>query len=493
MRDMTRKETVQLDTAEPGAEGGLGTAEFQTASEDGSRVFFTDTQRLTIGSTASGRTPDLYEFELAGGGGPLVGKLTDLTVDTDAGESADVLGTIPGASEDGSYAYFVANGVLGDGAEHGATRGNCKEAGSPALKTCNLYVAHYDGTSWTTTFIAALSGEDAPDWADGQADLTDLTSRVSPSGRFLAFMSERSLTGYDNRDTNSGEPDEEVFLYDANSDRLVCASCNPTGARPSGVFDSLEHEPIGAGDRVWTGHWLAGNIPGWTPSRLGGALYQSRYLSNGGRLFFNSSDTLVPQDTNGLENVYEYEPPGVGDCEGSSETFSERSGGCVGLISSGTSSEESAFLDASASGDDVFFLTTSPLVPQDVDSSYDVYDAHVCSASAPCAASSTGPPPCATADSCRVAPALQPGIFGPSGSATFSGAGNVAPLVAKLTLKSLTAAQKLANALKGCKKKPTKKRVVCESRAKKRYKAKKIGARKSAGRRQMRARKGERG
>ena len=30
--------------------------------------------------------------------------------------------------------------------------------------------------------------------------------------------------------------DEEVFLYDAGDNRLVCASCNPTGERPAGVM-----------------------------------------------------------------------------------------------------------------------------------------------------------------------------------------------------------------------------------------------------------------
>ena len=32
---------------------------------------------------------------------------------------------------------------------------------------------------------------------------------------YLAFMSDRSLTGYDNTDAVSGQPDEEVYLYDA--------------------------------------------------------------------------------------------------------------------------------------------------------------------------------------------------------------------------------------------------------------------------------------
>ena len=45
------------------------------------------------------------------------------------------------------------------------------------------------------------------------------------------------------------------------------------------------------------------------------------------------------------------------------------------LISSGTSEHESAFLDASASGNDAFFITAQPLVASDHDTNFDVYDA----------------------------------------------------------------------------------------------------------------------
>ncbi|HZL21666.1 MAG TPA: hypothetical protein VFG23_28300, partial [Polyangia bacterium] len=325
MRDMTTRETVQLDAAQPGTpEPSTGDAVFQTASSDGSKVFFTDPQRLTAGSTASGEeygTADLYEFEVTSGSGePLAGRLTDLTVDEHAGESAGVLGSLPGVSEDGSYVYFVANGVLAPG----ATPGDCEVRFQfvEESRTCNLYVSHDSGTGWTTTFIATLSNEDAPDWGSGESeygDLRDDTSRVSPSGRYLAFMSERSLTGYDNTDANSGMPDEEVFLYDASAPRLICASCDPTGARPVGVLDQGRNEKHEGGlliDQLdtWVSggagvHWLAGSVPGWMYDGRAYALYQSRYLSDSGRLFFNSPDALVPQDTNGKENVYEYEPP----------------------------------------------------------------------------------------------------------------------------------------------------------------------------------------
>ena len=50
-----------------------------------------------------------------------------------------------------------------------------------------------------------LSREDKPEW-EGEiiADTAYLTARVSPNGRYLAFMSDASPTGYDNVDQNSG-------------------------------------------------------------------------------------------------------------------------------------------------------------------------------------------------------------------------------------------------------------------------------------------------
>ena len=156
---------------------------------------------------------------------------------------------------------------------------------------------------------------------------------------------------------------------------------------------------------TWSGHWLAASLVGWTPSDLTHALRQPRYLSNSGRLFFNSSDALVPSDINGTEDVYEYEPEGR-SCGSESESLSEvfkpangsEAAGCVALISSGTSSRESAFLDASGlgpggeEGEDVFFLTAAQLTEQDVDSAFDIYDAHICSAISPCSKPPAGAP-----------------------------------------------------------------------------------------------------
>src|SRR5205823_6278181 len=159
--------------------------------------------------------------------------LKDLSVGT-PGERADVQGVL-GASEDGSTIYFVANGVLGQAEAEGARPGTCRgetEAGAE----CNLYSEHFDpnkgakGEWEPPVFIARLPSDDSTDWNPKRVaefgELSRLTSRVSPHGRYVAFMSESPLTGYDNRDANpaaKGARDEEVFLYDSSTRRITCA------------------------------------------------------------------------------------------------------------------------------------------------------------------------------------------------------------------------------------------------------------------------------
>ncbi|MCL2769630.1 MAG: hypothetical protein FWD42_05910 [Solirubrobacterales bacterium] len=474
MRETTTHETVQLDAVQGAPEPGEGKPSFQAANREGTKVFFTDEQRLTSHSSANGITnnpkADLYECEIvvvatAGATKPKC-ELHDLTAKL-AGSAgpAEVQGVI-GASANGEYVYFVAHGELTESANAAG------ETAAPSGE--NLYVERYDGErgQWNRTFIVTLASEDERDW---RGNLAKLTSRVSPDGAWLAFMSQRALTGYDNRDAASGVPDEEVYVYDAPTGRLVCASCNPTGARPSGVEYAKLNGRLAGGDRMWPeNQWLAANIPGWTPYSLSESLYQSRYLSDSGRLFFDSSDALAPQDINGNEDVYEYEPPGVGNCAVNASTFSARSGGCVGLISSGVAQGESAFLDASENGSDVFFLTTEKLVSQDTDTALDVYDAHECTGSSPCQlASGTAPSLCITADACRAAPASQPETFGAPTTQTFRGAGNFKPQAVTSTAKAkpLTRRQLLGRGLTSCRRHDLakRKRAACERDTRRRY------------------------
>jgi hypothetical protein len=166
----------------------------------------------------------------------------------------------------------------------------------------------------------------------------------------------------------------------------------------------------------------------------GDGIYQPRYLSDSGRLFFNSSDSLVPKDVNGRGDVYQYEPEATGSCSAATASGSEvfelaanlevegrevsQAAGCVALISSGDTPNEAAFLDASESGDDVFFLTAAPLSGRDLDHAIDVYDARAGGGFA----EPVAPIPC-SGDACQL-PAVSPDHPTP-GTALLNGPGNV--------------------------------------------------------------------
>jgi hypothetical protein len=529
-------QTLQLDEVQPGASGeGINEPVFQTASPDGAQAFFTDEQSLTPGAGATQGEADLYAYDTVSH------TLTDLTpareTPTHELESADVQGLVLGAGEEscdaghsGCDIYFVANGVLCERAGAGARA--CEDAqgekASPgdcgteayAQTGCNLYVERDEAGGWgTPQFIARLSADDQPDFQakfDGEG-ATELmpSARVSPDGRYLAFMSGRPLTGYDNRDAVTGEPDQEVFLYEASTEaekpgRLVCVSCDPSGARPNGVLDlPLQESEAGAGllvDRngVWAGHRLAASLPDWPLDTPFITNYQPRYLSDSGRLYFDSPSDLAPQASNGTEDVYEYEPAGVPQgahrCTSESAAYSQHGEGCIGLISSGTATGEAAFVDASASGGegprgeelhegggDVFFATTAKLVPQDVDDALDVYDAHECTGAEPC----FGPPEEGSGAVCESGEQCRPLAYSPPASTTPatgspSGLGNMPPkqgVSASTTVKPkpLTRTQELANALRSCRSRyphARKKRAACERNARRRYRPAKEKAKK---------------
>ena len=245
MRNTATHESLKLNAAqgviEPLGEYEHGEFAFQGANTEGTKVFFTDTSALTPESAqrpplqrSENNPADLYECQILAE----VGKaprcdLTDLTPSPALG-SAEVLNVAPGISEDGSYVYFVANGALTPAAE----QGNCEAAGVPrSQQSCNLYVWH----EGSTTLIARLSGEDSGDWSRvsgrsetsnhvaSRPDFADVTAGASPNGRYFAFMSKMPLSEYNNLDKNhvaEGIRDQEVYLYDAGTRRLVCTSCN---------------------------------------------------------------------------------------------------------------------------------------------------------------------------------------------------------------------------------------------------------------------------
>jgi hypothetical protein len=415
--------TVQIDEAE-GGPGPSGGGHFLAASADGSQVFFSDESKLTSDSTATPGSPDLYDYEVSEEDGK-PGRLTDLTVDHNAGESANVQGIV-GISEDGSYVYFDATGVLAAGGKAGSF---------------NLYVYH-DGE---IRFIAALSREDGVHTSpftyekgtngDWQANLGHRTASVTPDGTSLEFMSNQSLTGYDNNGY------QEVFVYQYSGASLTCVSCSRSG------------EPAGGNTEG-----AAGFVP---------ISYANTYLprpisdqgGGGTRVFFDSASPLVPQDSNGVQDVYEWESDGAGSCR--------EAEGCVYLLSGGFSETDSWLLGASESGNDVFIITRAQLTPEDHNEAFNLFDARVDGLRPPT-------PPICTGSGCQGVPAAPPTFATPS-SVTFNGVGNFPPAgPSKSTVKrkkpTLTRAQKRAKALTQCRReRGAKKRAACVRHARKEF------------------------
>ncbi len=346
-------------------------ARFHTASADGARALFEVTEGTQDGN--------LYRFDAGAGESTLI-----------AGETLGAVGT----SEDLSRIYFVSEEALGGGAV----------AGRP-----NLYLEE-EGSK---TFIATLSETDVG--LAGRA--TNISpqpvfhaARASADGRVLAFISTESLTGYDNTDQVSGEADSEVYRYEVGSAGPVCVSCNPSGARPFGRLASL-YPKLGSASFP-----IAASIP------VGQSIHHFPHplSADGKRLFFKSYDVLLPRDSNGKADVYEWQAAsGQKECETEGvELYVPSSGGCLSLISSGQSPSDSEFLDTSSDGEDVFFATNASLLPQDP-GLIDIYDARA-NGGLP------GPPeppgPC-QGEACQIAP--PPPNDPTPASASFKGVGNL--------------------------------------------------------------------
>ena len=183
------------------------------------------------------------------------------------------------------------------------------------------------------TVVHAVSDADTRHTADFQ---------VSPDGKFAAFPSvQKLLPLVDNADHN------EVYRYDAPGQSLECVSCSPTNSEV-------------VGDSSLASKGLS--------------------LTDDGRVFFDSTDAIALLDSNGRKDVYEWEPPGIGNCvaDSTNPNYFAFTGNCLSLISAGSSPHDSALLSASADGTDAYFFTHDTLAHEDLNGPVTkIYDARV--------------------------------------------------------------------------------------------------------------------
>jgi hypothetical protein len=215
---------------------------------------------------------------------------------------------------------------------------------------------------------------------------------ISTDGAHVALLTDSRLTAYDNTSTgdvlcdvhfnltagNLDTPCDEMYSYDADTGDLRCVSCNPTGAPPMGDVTASASGP---------------------------------FMSDDGRTFFNTLDALVPADTNGLIDVYEF-ADGRPQLISSGTSNQDLFGGFINVVVLGyVFPPEHVGLEAvSVDGVDVYFSTFDTLVPQDRNGEFvKMYDARTNGGL------SFTPPdlPCPAADECHGAnsePPAEPGL-----------------------------------------------------------------------------------
>jgi hypothetical protein len=337
-----------------------------SASTDGSRAFFITSESLLAADTDS--NPDLYMYDATALPGDRLTLISASSVNDGTVE------TVVGASDDGHYVYFVADGQL--------------VAGEPPADTIGLYVWH-DGT---LAYIGQMQDLNEAQLNGPRTSyifpISMTTSRLSADGKHLLFMTQTD-SGFRGREGFGGYDHaghQELYLYNAESNRLACASCNPSGR--AATTDALI------------------NVKDGVPVSSSTADLSHAVSDDGRYVFFTTAEALVAGDTNGVTDAYEY------DAQDAS----------MHLISSGTDPAPSTLIDASNDGSNAFFATRQRLVGWDVDNSYDLYDARIHGGFPEPAPAAT---PCA-GDACLGQGAPAPAAGQPSSSG-FRGAGNAKP------------------------------------------------------------------
>jgi DNA-binding beta-propeller fold protein YncE len=469
-----------------------GDANFQSASVDGSKVFFTDTQQLTDTASEDSRSTDSARG-CSSTTGPTGCNLYEYDFDSSAGHNliavsaGDTSGNGPrvqrvmAVSADGSHVYFIARGVLTEApnAQH-----RTAAAGEENLylfeRKCPGGEASCASPVQRTVFITTLP---ASDRELGESVNGEVRPSVTPDGEYLVFTSTGDLTA----DDDSAAGAAQVFRYDAATEALVRVSIGERGFNDNGNSPATACAQAPCTEDAAIAHPTSN------------ARRDPSMSNDGAHVFFTSPVGLTPHALDDVpvsitehgqpiyaQNVYEWEAPGT---ELDGKVTCEQVAGCVYLISDGrdtstlgehregssTVGGESSvkLLGADTSGHNVFFSTADQLVPQDTDTQVDWYDARICEPENgnPCVQSPPSAPAPCLGESCHGAP---PAISSPltPASAIFNGAGNVAPPPVVVRPKSLTRAQKLASALSSCRKKykkSKKRRASCEASARHKY------------------------
>jgi hypothetical protein len=299
-------------------------------SPDGARVFFETGEHLVSADTDA--QDDIYER--AGG-------VTTLLSTGPAGGNGDFGVDLKAWSDDGSRVFMRTEEPL---------------VAADTDAQADIYERSGGTTALVSTGPAGGNGDAPADFGD-----------VSADGTRVFFTTTEQLVAADT--------DSQYDAYERSNGATTLVSTGPAGG--NGAFSAFEDgispdgthvfvetaEPLTADDtdasvdiyeRSGGTTTLVSTGPAGGNGSFDASFQGSRV--NGGRVFFDTAESLVPSDTDLQVDVYEH------------------SGGATTLVSGGGNGAFAAnYSDASADGSRAFFYTAEPLVPADSDNQIDVY------------------------------------------------------------------------------------------------------------------------
>lgn len=238
--------------------------------------------------------------------------------------------------------------------------------GTAPLNAKNLYLADGADVHYIATFPSSQTVERV---------------QVAPNGEHVGFATKAALTPYDN------DGFRMMYAYDARNGELTCASCLPSGDKPTTDIE---------------------------------ASMNGSFMADDGRVFFATSDPLVSIDVDllGLPDVYEYVEGRPQLISSGYATNAKAPGGAALFVAKTLGLE-----GVSASGTDVYFSTTDTLVPQDDNGRFaKIYNARTNGGFPPPEEAA----PCVAADECHGAGAAKPDPLQIGTSSNVTG-GNLTP------------------------------------------------------------------
>ncbi len=412
--------TIEPPPGERAFNGELGSGEaeldsaFHAISNDGAEIFFTyeetgmsyvrvnGAKTLELGGLFQGASEDGAKVFLKSAGGELYMDLIDSEPGQEAVVERERVAIAPAgdsntylrSSDDGARLYFLSTGVLAANENENSEKAEKGEE--------NLYV--YDTETKKAAFIArarlgsnVVEGEiEAQVNGCPSEELGEAKEAGCEGGRFFVFATTAKITP---GDASSGQ---QVFEYDADTGKLVRVSTGEEGYAENGE-GNVRGASIAMPEFGRTGDL----------SQAEEFEMRTRAVSDdGSTVVFSTSGALSPRAVNDLQ-------PQLGPSD-----IYEWHDGEVSLISTGHSLTSDEHPAITPSGRDIFFTSTEGILPQDTDGLESLYDARI-DGGFPAVPIPAGG---CKGDSCQGPPSV-PSLLGESGSATFSGLGNLQPPV----------------------------------------------------------------